>query len=873
MADFTLQQSGAELQNLINKIVPTEEKVAQLSREIGEVDASVEKQGREVKKLQYATITNEKGLFITDEDGNIGWAIQPIITEDGGVAFVDKAGNIGIMMKDGKIDICKPGENLKSNWVNDDVKLASVTNEMYAQLKQMKDQLQDIISSSQTIKENDSEIISTIEIPALSHDADNHVVRLGLHFGSQIGGKEATEFNSTPYNDVFFDGKCRKDFGDVRVLDEHDNILDARLEHHGNYECVRDTNYNSGTKIHVNSLGYAVQGRDGGRLYITKNDGVTWERIANQSSASFTCFIDSRDNLFYYITPKLYCIPFVNDGYDFANSIEVLDMSENNGVTNQDATVGAMIEDAEGYLYVGQYQTNWNPIIFKSKTAFTPSADAFNIVYKQTLTYIDGEIDYEKVDQHVHMLVIDKYSGNIYAGLDNSVKIYGPRLIKSTDKGATWVDVNLDTTVWNYQRGRDYLASYFGEDYYIGGGEVNILGGYSLAKVHADVINGVRTEKDIKGVLNTAQGIRRIIDVGGEDFIVAGLVSADINTPSILSLSTDKGETWKSIYSEDNGANESIGAGVRFFTPLVQLEGSSEPCVYVTGYNEGEHKYSAIRLYRGGNHYYGEMFVNVGKMKAGVPKTIKVANKYLMTSPLVMFYNRDVVKPIYSVYFNLGVGNKVVDSNGNYHTIHGEYKWDNYKNDMRFGVRTPFVQNGHETNGLLLGESSYINLGKIPQLTFNKNFSIVVWLKQYQYWQSPTIEDGYANFKVILKNKELSIFRNRIGYGAGNIPNNITRGGVGVKNFRMYLPICITIGNESVPSIYALTGDEAPMIQNYITASSWNYENLSLNDLIIGTNAANENEGTIPFYINRISFYDHVLSHEEMMSINKGYNF
>ena len=143
-ADIATQRELSELaqttdERLSDLAQATDAKLTELSAEIDAVDASVQEQGKEVKKLQYTTITNEKGLFITDEKGNIGWAIQPIITEDSGVAFVDKDGNIGIMMKDGKIDICKAGDNLVSSWANDDVKLASVTNQMYAELKQMRE--------------------------------------------------------------------------------------------------------------------------------------------------------------------------------------------------------------------------------------------------------------------------------------------------------------------------------------------------------------------------------------------------------------------------------------------------------------------------------------------------------------------------------------------------------------------------------------------------------------------------------------------------------------------------------------------------------------------------------------------------------------
>jgi hypothetical protein len=853
-------------------------KLTELSAEIGEVSSQVEQDHIQVDKVKNFEFTEEEGLHIMDKDGNVAWSLIPMITEDGGLAFVDKDGNIGIKVDKGMVDVCGVGNNIKAIWGKDDIKLADTIAKMNAELLTLKNNYERIIEDSISIKENSSEIISEIEIPALPYDAENHVVRLGLHYGSQIGGKEVTEFNSNPYNDIFFDGKCRKDFGDVRILDADDNILPVRLEHHGNYECVRDTNYNSGAELFVNSYGYAVQGRDGGRLYLTKDDGKSWIRIPNQSKATTAAFIDSRDNLFYYVDGVAYIVLCNNGEYDFANSVEVLNMNKTNDIDNTDATISAIVEDKDGYIYLGQYQLNWNPVIFKSKNStFTPvNGEYFSISYKQNIEYLEGdEVDYNKCDRHVHFISIDPYTKNIYAGLDNSRKAYGANLVKSTDNGATWNKIELNSVEWQTQRGRDYLATWFGKDFYVGGGEVNILGGYTLAKVATEIIGGNRQEMSIKGVLNTAQGVRKVINIEDDNFIVAGLNSSGINSPALLSLSTDNGETWKTIYHEDVGSHDSIGAGVRFFTPNVQLQGSDEPCVYVTGFNVGDKKYSSIRLYRGGEHYYGEMYVNVGKMVAGQPKTIKVANKYLMSNPVKMIYNRDVVKPTYSVFMNTGVSNKVVDSNGKTHTIVGNYEWDKFDNNMRFGVRTPFVQNGLETNGLLLKDGAYINLGKVEQLGFSKNFSIVLWMKQAERMQIIGADADYAKYKIMLKSDNgMSIFQVRAGYGVGQPETNMTRGSSGVTNFYdLYLPVCITFDGGNIPAMSVMTGDEQPIIQNYASAKTWDYDKLSQHDLYIGADGTSQNEINLPYYINRISFYDHVLTNEEMMSINKGYNF
>ena len=67
MIDFILTQTGAELQNLINKIAPTEEKVTQLSEAVGQYE----------KNDEYIRVyADAAGVFLfgIKKDGSIEWA-------------------------------------------------------------------------------------------------------------------------------------------------------------------------------------------------------------------------------------------------------------------------------------------------------------------------------------------------------------------------------------------------------------------------------------------------------------------------------------------------------------------------------------------------------------------------------------------------------------------------------------------------------------------------------------------------------------------------------------------------------------------------------------------------------------------------------
>ena len=63
-------------------------------------------------KVKYVPGTIEAVAY--DENGNVIWYLNPYLINEDGVYFVDDAGNIGIKIKDGKVDIGKIDSNLIS---------------------------------------------------------------------------------------------------------------------------------------------------------------------------------------------------------------------------------------------------------------------------------------------------------------------------------------------------------------------------------------------------------------------------------------------------------------------------------------------------------------------------------------------------------------------------------------------------------------------------------------------------------------------------------------------------------------------------------------------------------------------------------------
>lgn len=675
------------------------------------------------------------------------------------------------------------------------------------------------------------------------------------------------------FNDVFFDGMCEKNFSDIRFLTDG-NILRHRLEHCGNYEVVRDNNFDIGNF----GVDYSI-----GRVYIGKrysdDGGITWNTLSN-FPYGHVVFVDSRKMLYSTKGSKLYMTPMVNGLYDGVNTVEICDVSMTSTGNNSGAYIAegsrTIIEDNDGYIYFGVSGLDWNAVVFRSINAdISPTNGKYvKEVYSQPKVYKDdGSLDYDFIDQHVHNLYYHKQTSTIYVGLDNSIGANGPRIIKSTDNGNSWNEVRLDSVEWNLQRGRDYTPAYISPDgsYMLGGGEVNILGGSTLCKVFNNVVNGKIEEKSIKSVVNNSIGVRNI-GVFDEDFLIAGLCAASGGNSDIqLALSEDRGENWRTIYSENVPLSIThAGLGVRYFSePFAPAGGENRILVLGSGATV-DTPYSPLVVYRGGDHYYGEAYVYVGDINAGETKTINVESGYMVQMPNTIKESR--LEPVYSVLLNEGFGDTVTDSLGNVLKINGEYEWDSFNTDVRFGTHLPFVKDNNGLSGIKLKENAFIEIGKIKQLNFNKGYTVAFWYKwdtDFKLDDEEFQKNFYNKIGAVLSADNFNVGFFRYGYLVGNYSNNARGTGCRVIHKGMYELVCISVTNDVLPQIIISKNDDYGKQGSLNAPSSWDFSNLSEMTLRIGcaTTAYNAN---YPVCLHSINIYDRVLDMEEVQALYKG---
>ncbi|MDE7111332.1 MAG: hypothetical protein K2O38_05470 [Muribaculaceae bacterium] len=731
------------------------------------------------------------------------------------------------------------------------------------------------IDSLLEIKKSGEFFSSTISIPPSSSDRKNVVLRVGLHYGNVIGKREKTMVGqSDPYNEVFFHEECEKDFSDIRFL-SNNSVLKHRLEHHGNYEVIRDNSFNPGLNFGVD---YETSTIFQGGKY-TLNGGATWLNIPNWKYGNIV-FVDSRKILYSFKEGKVFATPKNNGKYNGANSVEICDVTKTStgNYSNAYPSQGsrAIVEDNNGYIYFGTNGNAFNAVIFRSiNPDMTPvNGEYVKEVFSQEKVYKDdGSLDYEVVDQHIHNLYHHKGTNTIYAGIDNSMRKYGPRLIKTLDNGNTWHEVVVDSKEWVQQRGRDYIPSYISPDgsYMLGGGEVNILGGQTLCKVYNTVIDNKLTETSIKGIINNGTGLRNMSSFD-ENFIIAGLNAGSGGNSDIqLLLSEDKGESWKTIYSENVPLSvDKAGLGVRFFSEPFSLN-DEEQIILVTGTGANNSTpFSPLVIYKGGSHYYGEAYVYVGDIPANETKTITIESGYAVQMPNKI--REDRLTPVYHLALNEGSGDIVTDSQGNNHKIHGEYEWDSYITDVRFGGHWPIVTDGNGHHGLKLMDGAFIELGKVEGLDFNKGFTVSFWYKwdsDLDLFDKEYKSKFYDKIGAILSSDNYGIGLYRAGYIIGNIQNNTRGVGCRVIHKGMYEFVCISVTNEDLPKIVISRNDDYGKQTSVTSPTNWTFESLSDMNLRIGT-PTTASSINYPIFIHSISIYDKVLTMDEVQSLYKG---
>ena len=572
----------------------------------------------------------------------------------------------------------------------------------------------------------------------------------------------------------------------------------------------------------------AVWNGTANKMQITDDDGVTWTDICdNITSMPYRILLpDSQHNLFVASNDGKYLYKYTSsDGYKAGAT--VIDMSE------LDTQIGSILaEDSLGNLYIGTYQTSpWHCVIRKS----TDHGDTWSIVFDTTEC------------QHVHNIYVNKKvtPNEIFIGLDNyagSVRTY-----VSTDYGATWTNIS-DTIPYN---NKDYAFRYAGENFYIGCGERNILGGAALYKT-----TDYTDKRAYYPLFDNGQGIRDVTNVvdGSDNVLVAGgCIGAPVSTEQLF-LSEDKGETWKTVFMRVYPTNDiPAGVGLRTFS----RNGNQIISRTYTGY--------AMRFAYGNGAKTIVAIVSVGD----IPTTGKTIT--LKTGYVASIEEMDSVLTTYE-----DIDGKVADI-----VIGDGYVVDNVSNKRVMSDATEKVdvstRLGQTSEYKILSDHAFrlngsVNLGKLSRLNFSKGFTVSMLFrkedgknylldqKYHVIFRSGSIRFGLHRRSIFLADGATSIFGDKLYLSDAYLAS--------VDDH--YVRVTAWFGAETLPTANAYTSNKR--LTNAVTCDTYPIiDNISANDFIVG------NDSTEPLYadipnIARIEIYNRVLSHGEIMSLTNGCN-
>ena len=562
------------------------------------------------------------------------------------------------------------------------------------------------------------------------------------------------------------------------------------------------------------------------KMQITDDDGATWTDIcSNITSSPYRILLpDSQNNLFVASHDGKYLYKYTSaDSY--ATGTAVIDMSE------LDTQVGSILaEDSDGNLYVGTYQTTpWHCVIRKS----TDHGDTWSIVFDTTTS------------QHVHNIYVNKKvtPNEIFIGLDNyagKIETY-----VSKDAGATWTRIYVP-----YYNG-DYAFRYAGENFYIGCGERNVLGGATLYKT-----SDYTEQSAYYPLFDNGQGIRDVTNViaDSDDVLIAGgCVGAPVNTEQLF-LSEDKGETWKTVFMRPHSAYEiPAGLGLRTFS----RKGNQIVSESSTGY--------ALRFAYGNGAKTILTIVNVGD----IPTTGKTIT--LKTGYVASIEKMETVLTGYE-----SIDGKVADI-----VVRDGYVIDNVSNKRVMTENTVKVDKsiriGQTSERKTLDDHAYmlngtVNLGKLSRLNFTKGFTVSLLFRREDgknYLSDDQTEHiifQSGDTKLIMWHRSI-----RLVHGTTSIFGNKLFIDDSYLNSADddYVRVTVYFSADDLPKATIYTDNNFDN-KNIACTEYPITENLSANDFVIG-NAIGAPYTDIP-NIARIEIYNRVLSHGEIMALTNGCN-
>ena len=654
----------------------------------------------------------------------------------------------------------------------------------------------------------------------------NAAIVLGLH--NTVGVEP--ENNNMPfqiYDDVFSNAVGFK------LFDERGTELPYYIESESDCNYIVDKNIKSdqNTMAVFSDGKIAVYNANARRMQISADNGRTWKNICEGiTSRPYRILLpDSQDNLFVASADgyRLYKYTAA-DGY--MTGTKVIDMEADG---TQIASI--LAEDSDGNLYLGTYQTQWHCVIRKS----TDHGDTWSVVFDTTQS------------QHVHNIYVNTKAtpNEIFIGLDghagSSVKTY-----VSKDAGATWTEV--DVPYYN----NDNAFRYAGEDFYIGCGERNVLGGATLYKT-----TDYNDPDAYYPLFDNGQGVRDVTNVieGSDDILIAGGCLDDSVHTQQLFLSEDQGETWKTVLIwPDHTVSFAAGNGLRTFS----RNGNEILSETYTGY--------PLRFVYGNGAKTTLVVVQVGDIPAS-GKTITLQTGYVNC--------RENMEAVLTSHEK--IGGKVADIRIG----------DGYVEDVVSGVRVMTEDTQACTDKIKVGQTSInrylddaafrlngsVNLGKLSRLDFNKGFTVSMLLRK---------EDGKNyladnKYHVIFQTGDTKLILWRRSFILMDGESNIF--GTPERPRVLHLDDAyLNSVNKDYVRVTLVFSDEALPTARVFTANNWNLEyavcsqypiieNFSDNDFIVGNSLADSNYDDIP-NIARIEIYNRELSYGEIFSLTNGCN-
>lgn len=481
-----------------------------------------------------------------------------------------------------------------------------------------------------------------IKIPGKGVAAENVVLPLALHYGSQQG--------DVLFDEIFLNGSCNKDFSDVYFVDRNGNRLSSEIKSTGNYDFIKDKNLGGSYEVLHLSSGKLVSTRDG-FVAFSEDNAASWSKTGFKGNISF---VDRNDNIYYNVTKPvkdsegnvtlkagIYKLS-ASDGY--AENKLVIDMSDvfddatynrlqeelsgdprlpsylKKTASDVNADSSNCAQDDDGYIYIGRYSTEWTG----------------------TKLYVSDEtgenfkcVDWRLDKQHNHTISVNRevYPNEVYVTYDDTTHSplcqrtlthagYDEIKGKADYDDASYVQVaalakkHFEQVPIPYQNA-DYFG-YFGRInkdggeytssdnvYGIGCGEANILGGPSIYKTKS-----IMDENAYYPIIETTQGMRKIKSPV-EGVLVGGLLSGRTAQTNQILISYDDGESWNAAYDKGVVYSGAAGNGPgRFFTDYFKPMGADEPQMIANGYGID----FGLRMMFGGDKHYAVCYVQLDKL-------------------------------------------------------------------------------------------------------------------------------------------------------------------------------------------------------------------------------------------------------------------